>query len=315
MAFLGESAALGTAALWSITSLLFTFAVTRMGSLALNLVRLTLAAAGLLAIALAVEGSGWLTGMRWPDAVFLAASGFVGLTVGDWVYFKALHMIGARQGTLLMALAPAVTVVLAMPVLNERPGPYAILGMALTMTGVLWVVLERPNVPAPAGHRVRGAFFGGLGACCQAGGLILSKLGMRGIVGPLPASAVRMTFGAAGVWLLFLLSRRRPALVRPLQDSRLLAAVIAASILGPIAGILAFSGGGAEHAGRHRGDPHGDRSGARSSPRRLGAEGIGQRPGRGRRSRGGLGSRRALRPKMTRTERNQPFQGGETHGD
>lgn len=237
MAFLGESAALGTAALWSITSLLFTFAVTRMGSLALNLVRLTLAAAGLLAIALAVEGSGWLTGMRWPDAVFLAASGFVGLTVGDWVYFKALHMIGARQGTLLMALAPAVTVVLAMPVLNERPGPYAILGMALTMTGVLWVVLERPNVPAPAGHRVRGAFFGGLGACCQAGGLILSKLGMRGIVGPLPASAVRMTFGAAGVWLLFLLSRRRPALVRPLQDSRLLAAVIAASILGPIAGI------------------------------------------------------------------------------
>jgi drug/metabolite transporter (DMT)-like permease len=237
MPLLGETAGLAAAACWSVTSLIFTYAVSRLGSLSLNLARLTLGALILTGIALATQGTGVLTGTRLQDLALLALSGWIGLTMGDWGYFRSMHLLGPRLSTLLMALAPPMTVALGLAFLGEKPGLPALLGMALTLGGIAWVVLERPEGEAPAGHRIRGVVFGALGSLGQAVGLILSKQGMSGGIGTLAASSVRMIAGAAGMWVIAMVARRATGFGPLRGDRRLQLATLAATILGPVAGI------------------------------------------------------------------------------
>jgi drug/metabolite transporter (DMT)-like permease len=237
MPYLGEIAALTTAVCWSITSILFTFVVRRIGSFTLNLARLSVAAATLTILTLSIYGTGWLVHARPADLINLVLSGWIGLTLGDWAYFQSMRMLGARMATLMMALAPPFTVLLGIPFLKELPGSMELLGMALTVAGVAWVVLERTGEQMPAGHRIRGLFLGVLGSVGQALGLILSKAGMAGGITPFPATAVRLVSGCGGVWLFVLLSRRPSGLAQVRQDRRLPLAILGASMLGPVLGI------------------------------------------------------------------------------
>lgn len=222
---------------WSVTTLLFTYAVRRIGSLNLNLVRLTLATGMLAILAIGIAGTSWMRSTPRGDLLLLGISGIIGLTIGDWAYFRSMHLLGPRLATLLMALSPPVTVVLGLALLGERPGLGTLLGIALTLAGVAWVVLERPETRAPAGHRLRGIAFGSLGSLGQAVGLILSKRGMEGGIGTLPASSVRIAAGTAGIWLVALATRRMGGFGTLRGNGRLQLATLGASILGPVAGI------------------------------------------------------------------------------
>ncbi len=217
MASRGEFAALGAAICWVFTSLWFAAAGRRIGAIKVNLFRIWLAL-GMLAIIHRVQFGVW-----WPDLdagglTYLAVSGVIGLVIGDQLLFIALVDVGSRLATLLMTLAPPVTTVLAWIVLNEHLGPAAILGIAITVSGIAWVVIERPAGAQayPHRHRVRGITFGLIAGVCQAIGLILAKLGMghtpdgvAGLVDPWSATLVRMAFSAVGISLLVGLLRAR----------------------------------------------------------------------------------------------------------
>ncbi len=208
MPHLGEIAALLTVVCWTCTSILFSYVVVRIGSFQLNIVRLTLATAVLGSLALLLSGTGWLRTASMHDLRLLALSGWIGLTLGDWAYFHSLGMLGPRLATLLVTLTPPMTAVLGLVLLHEHPGALGVAGMALTLGGVAWVVLERPAVVEPRGHRLRGTFLGVLGCLGQAIGYVLSKAGMAGGINPLQASCVRMAAGTAAVWLVALAVRR-----------------------------------------------------------------------------------------------------------
>jgi drug/metabolite transporter (DMT)-like permease len=235
--FLGETAALLTAACWACTSILFGFAVRHLGAFRMNLIRVTLAAVMLGGLALLLLGTGWLVAARPRDLLVLSISGWVGLTLGDWAYFQSLRLLGPRLGTLFITLSPPLTVLLGVFVLHEHPGWRELVGMALTIAGVAWVVLERPTDGTPSGHRIRGTVCGVLGSVGQAVALVLSKAGMTGGITPLPAAAVRMTAAMAATFALAAVTRRMAESVNPGRDRRVIAATVGATILGPGIGI------------------------------------------------------------------------------
>ena len=237
MPFLGETAALLTAACWACTSILFGFAVRHLGAFRLNLIRVTLAAVMLGGLALLLFGTGWLVTARPRDLLILSISGWVGLTLGDWAYFQSLHLLGPRLGTLFITLSPPLTVLLGVFVLHEHPGWRELVGMALTIIGVAWVVLERPTDGTPRGHRIRGTVCGILGSVGQAVALVMSKAGMAGGITPLPAAAVRMTAAMVATFALAAVTRRVAESINPGLDRRVIAATVAATILGPGIGI------------------------------------------------------------------------------
>lgn len=243
MPFLGETAALLTAACWACTSILFGFAVRHLGAFRMNLIRVTLAAVMLGGLTLLLFGTGWLVAARPRDLLVLAISGWVGLTLGDWAYFQSLDLLGPRVGTLFNTLSPPLTVLLGIFVLHEHPGWRELAGMALTITGVAWVVLERPADGTPRGHRIRGTACGVLGAIGLAVALVMAKAGMSshgsaaGGIAPLPAAAVRMTAAMLASFALAAVTRRVTASISPGRDRRVIAATIGATILGPGVGV------------------------------------------------------------------------------
>jgi drug/metabolite transporter (DMT)-like permease len=248
----GEIAALSTAALWAVTSILFTLAGRALPLTLLNFVRTGLAA-GLLALTLLLT-----TGQLWPAAarsarVFdLALSGLIGLAIGDNLLFHGYQWIGPRLTSLLMTLVPPISAIIAWLHLGERLTPADLVGMALVLGGGGWVVVERgpsqagaASEPGPEDrpssherhrHRTLGVLCGIGGALCQSVGAIFAKRGMTAIA-PLPATLVRMVAAAAALALVLLVTGRAASARPGLWSKRLAALTLSASFLGPYLGV------------------------------------------------------------------------------
>lgn len=240
----GELAGFATALLWAFGALAFAAAGRRIGAMAVNLVRIPIAV-----VLLGVLH--WiLLGSPWPqppaDALaLLAASGVVGLSLGDLFYFHALAVLGPRLGALLLATWPVACAGLAVPILGETLRLVHWLGIAATVAGVVLVLTGPASGSAWApqhGARARRiAVAGGLlGAGCQALGLIWSKQGIQaggeGLIDPLSATLVRMVAGMLGV-LLIALATNQLGLVQRLRDRKAIAQAALGSLFGPTLGV------------------------------------------------------------------------------
>jgi drug/metabolite transporter (DMT)-like permease len=231
----GELAALATACSWSLTALFFAEASRRVGALLVNLLRLPLAL-GLLSFAVAVSG-GASPHLSERGLLFLAASGIVGLVIGDFALLSAFRRIEARLAMLVMALAPVFASWAALLLLGERLGPRALLGMAVTLAGVVWVVSERRSGGASFQHRGAGVVLALIGAVCQGVGLVLAKAGMADGVPPLAATWVRMAVAAAGVWLIAICGRRIGGLGLAAAVRKGWWCILGGAVFGPFLGV------------------------------------------------------------------------------
>ncbi|MDH7515544.1 MAG: DMT family transporter [Bacteroidota bacterium] len=237
MPLFGETCALATAVLWSLTSMVFTSATMRVGAMLVNVARLAFALV-FLGVSIA------LLGIPLPGNAAqlwkLSLSGVIGLAFGDTFLFLAFRRIGARVSMLIMALAPPISALLAWFFLREALSGWDIAGVALTVCGIALVVLARGDTGSAKGKlRFEGVLFAFLGAVGQAVGLIFAKSAfMDGDIDGFAAAFVRIS--VASILLLpiamFLPGWRNPfrAFAR---DSRALFLTAVGSIFGPYLGI------------------------------------------------------------------------------
>ena len=238
----GQLAALGAAGLWACTALSIDGAARRIGSLTVNLIRLVFAF-GFLCLA------GWLfRGRPLPvDATphawaWLTVSGLVGFTFGDLCLYRSYLVLGPRLSTLMMSLVPPLTALAGWLALGETLTPRDLLGMTLTVCGIAWAVLERKKPPAgeaggPGGHVTPGGLLLGFGgALGQAGGLILSKIGM-GTYNVMAANQIRVLAGLAGYSLLFFALGWWPNVRRGLADRKALGLSALGAFFGPFVAV------------------------------------------------------------------------------
>jgi len=237
--FAGEFAALGTAVCWAAGSNFFAAAGQRMGSVVLNRLRITVAA-GLLCTALFVlRGSPWPVWATSWQVALLAVSGLVGFVFGDTYYFRSLVILGPGRAALVTSTAPVFTALLAWPLIGERPGPLILLGMALTLGGITWVIWERqhPTQEHVEGSMLVGVVAGVLAAVGQAGGYVLSKLALRTGLDPLSATVIRIVAAAVGIWLLAAVQRDVRRSLGALRDRRGSAFMVGGAFFGPFLGV------------------------------------------------------------------------------
>jgi len=236
--FPGELAALGAAVCWSLTPFVFESAGKRVGSLAVNLLRLVIGVALLGAIGLGRRGMALPLDASPAAWLWLSLSGLVGFTFGDLCLFRAFVVIGPRLSGLLMALVPPIMGLLGLVVLGERLGAREWLGMAVTVGGVAWVIFERPGGPglSPARPRLGGLLLGVGGAVGQAGGLLLSKIGMRSY-DAFAATQIRVIVGGLGFAVIFTLLGGWPRVGRALRDGRSMIHISIGALLGPCLGV------------------------------------------------------------------------------
>jgi drug/metabolite transporter (DMT)-like permease len=130
-------------------------------------------------------------------------SGIVGLALGDAFLFRSYQLVGPRIGLLLLSLAPVFSAAIDWLFFGESLMPIQLLGMFVTLAGISWVVLTRPNLQAGEQHvklSGRGVLFGVIAALGQASGLVLSKQGMSGNFSPFAGTVIRMTAAIIFLW-------------------------------------------------------------------------------------------------------------------
>ncbi len=234
---IGELAALGTASCWVVTSLAFARAGQRIGSLSVNIIRLAMAAPMLGVVTLLLRGHFLPDDASSQAWIWLSLSGIIGFVFGDMCLFRAFLLIGPRLSSLIMATAPLMTALIGFAVLGEGLGLFALGGMALTIGGVAWAVLDRrARAPAEPGHRQLGVLLALGGALGQAGGLVLSKYGM-GEYDAFAATHIRVMAALVGWLLVFVVTNNWKALARGLRDGPALRLMGIGAFFGPVAGV------------------------------------------------------------------------------
>ncbi len=245
MPFIGELAALGTSLCFSFGSTQFTLAGRQIGSPLVNRARLLLAV--LLIMLLHLLTFGQLMPLdaapeRW---FWLGLSGFVGLVLGDACLLQAFVLIGPRLSMLMMALAPVIGALLAWVFLGETLVLREIVGIAIVLIGIIVVIGERSNraTPDADGTTDKRKYLIGLlcglgGAAGQAGGLVLSKLGLDGEFPALSANLIRLLAAAAVIWLIAIFNRQLFSSFRTLRaNPKALFSLTAGTVLGPVVGV------------------------------------------------------------------------------
>lgn len=233
----GEFAALLTAVCWSGSSLVFSAASARLGSVLVNIARLVFALVylGLILLAFSIPPDVSLRQMA-----FLGISGVIGLAIGDSFLFRAYTHIGPRLSMLVMSIAPAISAVIAYFVLQEGISLLGVAGIAITVAGVIMVVYERnPAGGQPREDLAAGVFFASIAAAGQGVGLVFAKLAfLEGPVHGLLAATVRIAASLIVLLPLMLLLGRLPHPVRSFRkDRKGFWLTAAGSVLGPFLGI------------------------------------------------------------------------------
>lgn len=235
----GEAAALGAAALWAGSTILWTRQMAVSYPQAMNLFKTSLCAPLFWILLVAAHPEAPLRGVGLGPALILVASGVVGMSLGDTAYFAALPRIGARRTMMLQTLAPLFAAALSLPFGQELPGAATAAGVGLVIAGIYMVLRERPVGMIQAGRTGTGLVFGIAAAFCQALGIVLTKAGIQG-VSVLQVSAIRIVSGVAGILLIELLHGQLKGTVRHVLRPPALRRIVPASLMGSFLGFLLF---------------------------------------------------------------------------
>jgi drug/metabolite transporter (DMT)-like permease len=200
---IGEFAALLTAIFWTVTSLAFESASHKIGSIAVNIIRLIIGFAFLSIFNLIWRGYILPVDASIENWLWLSLSGLVGFVFGDLFLFKSYTMIGSRFSMLIMTMVPPITAFFSFIILGERLTLFHYLGMTLTFSGIAMAIFSRSAKGEKLSLKLapKGILYAFGGAVGQALGLVLSKFGMKNY-DPFAATQIRIIAGIFGYILL-----------------------------------------------------------------------------------------------------------------
>jgi len=239
---IGELAAMGTAVLWTFSAVAWTAAGQRIGALPVSSIRLVVTSAMLMAYGLIVRGLPLPTDASAETWTVLGLSGVMGFFVSDLCLFKAFLLIGPRLSLLIQSLVPPTAAVISRVWLGDRLDGWDWLGMIVTLSGVMWVTLERPNggdkAPRP-GHFQLGVLLAVAAALTHAVGTVLSRKGI-GQYDAVAATFIRVLGGLAGYVLLVTVVGRWRTVLAATRQRKAMLIVLFGSLVGPFVGVVFY---------------------------------------------------------------------------
>jgi drug/metabolite transporter (DMT)-like permease len=243
--YTGELAALATAVFWTITALAFESAGKKVGSLSVNIIRLTIAFFYIGLFSVATRGGFLPEGASMHNWIWLSISGLVGFVIGDLFLFQAYVVIGARISMLIMSLAPPISALAGWIIMDETMSFKGILGMTLTFIGISITILARKNIEDINGnikqtihfrYPIKGILLAFGGAAGQGVGLVLSSYGIRDY-NAFAATQIRVITGIIGFLIVITITGFWPNVKRAVQNVSAMKRMSIGALFGPFLGV------------------------------------------------------------------------------
>jgi drug/metabolite transporter (DMT)-like permease len=235
---LGEFAALLTAFFWTITALAFESASRRLGSVAVNIIRLVIGFIFLSIFSLIRRNVIFPFDASQENWFWLTLSGLIGFVFGDLFLFKSYTIIGSRFSMLIMTLVPPITALFSWIIIGEHLTLLHYLGMTLTFLGISVAIFNRNGKGEKLSLKLAplGILYAFGGAVGQALGLVLSKFGLRDY-DPFSATQIRVIAGIAGFSVLITLMSRWNNIKVALSDRAGMKSLSLGAFFGPFLGV------------------------------------------------------------------------------
>jgi drug/metabolite transporter (DMT)-like permease len=175
----------------------------------------------------------------------LMISGFFGFFLADLCVFKAFLILGPRMAMLLQAFTPPIAALMATWYLGDPLGGKDWLGMAVTLSGVVWVVLEQPESSKEIHHRKDfswGVVLALGSALFAAIGQVFAKEAIRadeslGGYDPFAITLIRVIGGIVCYLPLIVLIRRWRQIGKSILHGRAMSIVVFGAFVGPVLGV------------------------------------------------------------------------------
>lgn len=244
LSIIGQTAAILTAALWTLNSILFTSAGKKIGAISVNAYRIIAAVIFLIITHLILFGS-IIPSASYNQWIWIGLSGIIGLGIGDFGLFSSFVIIGPRRSLLIMSLSPLYASIFAYLILNETLSYLTLIGMIVTIIGVILVIIEEEEKSyeekLTKNKKIWGIILALIGAIGQGVGAVFAKKGIylesNLIVNPLSATLIRMIIAAIFIWICVIIAGKLPELKRAIKDRQGIKSTIAGAFLGPFIGV------------------------------------------------------------------------------
>jgi drug/metabolite transporter (DMT)-like permease len=248
---LGEFVALATTLSWSIGIFPFTEAAIRMGPNPVNHIRLFLAVVFLTLLSIIFLPLSFIELFTTPMPehwLWFGASGVIGLALGDYFGFTSFVILGPRVGSIFTTLAPAAALFAGFFMIGERINIIGIVGIIITISGVIWLTLSRGSKAAMKDHEIgnvrKGIVFAILSAVCQGIGVVLANKGFETQLNnsDLPffqATWIRMISATVIIYMITISQGKLKQITQPVLENKNngLIFTLGGTIFGPVVGV------------------------------------------------------------------------------
>ena len=250
-AHLGDIVAFGTTLSWSLGIFPFTEAARRLGPNAVNHFRLVLAVLFLTIISIIFLPTSLVELFTSPQTehwIYFGLSGVVGLALGDYFGFTSFAILGARVGSIFSTLATAAALITAYFVIGERINLIGIIGILITIGGVIWLTMSRRSQSEMKDHEhgnvKLGVVFGVLSAVCQGVGVVLANKGFtykqaEGDLAFFHATWLRMISATVIIYIITISRGKLKEITQPVLDNKNNGIIytLGGTIFGPVIGV------------------------------------------------------------------------------
>lgn len=238
---LGEILALSCALLWAIAVILFRKSGETVAPSGLNLFKNTLA------LILFIPTSLILKVPLFPeislgDYMIVMASGIIGLTISDTLFFRSLNLLGAELSAIVDCLYSPFIIGLSVLFLKERMNGIQILGVALIISAVLGVSGVREKKYISRRDLGLGILFGVLAMATMAVGIVM----LKPVLNHTPllwVTEARLLAGCAGLAVYLLFNPRGKEILGSLVTVRNWQYMLPGSFLGAYLAMVIWLGG------------------------------------------------------------------------
>lgn len=246
----GLIAAFVTLLCWTAGTFAFTAASKQAEAGAINRVRLFYATILLSIVIVLLYGLSFTQLFTLPsfyEWFWLGLSGIIGLTIGDFFAFNAYSILGSSRTSLFSAFAPVAALLLGMIMLGETMNLAGVLGMLISICGILWFIRTTRRTTDETVDRKRissGIVFAIIGAVTQGLGLVCSKKGLNIVhnngldLNPVHATWMRIFIAMLAAYSLAVFKRNILSEFKTMSSTpRIIKPLIAGTFFGPVMGV------------------------------------------------------------------------------
>jgi drug/metabolite transporter (DMT)-like permease len=209
MPFTGEFIALCVAFLWGLAAVIWTVAGEKISATELNLIKVVVAS-GLVGLTLFLTRIAYVP-LSMLNLALMSLSGMIGIGLGDVALFAAFQRIGPTRTSMIKLLSPLLVSLVAFFSLGEKLGVVDLVGMVITILGILLVVSERlPHNQVTPRRFNEGVGLALLATLAEVVGVVFShQVLVQTPIDPLWGTFLRLVSTAVFLALFVLLTRQR----------------------------------------------------------------------------------------------------------